>query len=109
MLKHLSISAALIAFATAPANAQQEAILQKVEVRGTAFDIAVAIPKAHGVKFDLGKTPEALVVHLIGGELALWFESHEAMLKALEWLRQPVGSFRAEGKPVALYSVPKAE
>ena len=49
MLKHLSICAALIAFTAGAANAQQkEAILQKLEVPGAAFDIIVAMPSLKG-------------------------------------------------------------
>ena len=99
MLKHLSICAALIAFAAGAANAQQkEAILQKLEVPGAAFDIIVAMPKPQGVTFDLSESPDALVVHLIGGELALGFDNAEKMLKALE-LPTPADRRRSCGWP----------
>jgi len=107
MLKHLSVCAALIAFAMGPAYAQQEAVLQKVEVAGAAFHILVASPKVQGVKFDLANSPDALLVHLVGGDLALGFDSHEAMMMTVEFLRRPLSSFNVEGTPVALYSVPK--
>ena len=113
MLKHLSICAALIAFSAGAANAQQkEAILQKLEVPGAAFDIIVAMPKPQGVTFDLSESPDALVVHLIGGELALGFDDAEKMLKALDTLRRPVGAVHVESPdegsriPVAVYLVP---
>ena len=116
MLKHLSICAALIAFAAGAANAQQkEAILQKLEVPGAAFDIIVAMPKRQGVTFDLSESPDALLVHLIGGELALEFDNAEKMLKALDSLRRPIGAFHLEAPPlksrmpVALYLVPTGE
>ena len=87
MLKQLSICAALIAFTAGAANAQQkEAILQKLEVPGAAFDIIIAMPKPQGMTFDLSESPDALLVHLIGGELALGFDNAEKMLKALELL-----------------------
>ena len=116
MLKHLSICAALIAFSASAANAQQkEAILQKLEVPGGAFEIIVAMPKPQGVTFDLSKSPDALLVHVIGGELALGFENAENMLKALDSLRRPIGTFHVDGPalgsriPVALYLVPTGE
>ena len=56
MLKHLSICAALIAFAAGAASAQQkEAVLQKMEVPGAAFDIILAMPKSQGATFDLSE------------------------------------------------------
>jgi len=116
MLKHLSICAALIAVATSPANAQQqEAVLQRVEMPGAPFDIVYAMPKPGGVILKLASAPDALIVHLIGGELALSFDSEEKMLKALDVLQMPVCAFHVDGKvsksvtPVAVYIVPKVE
>lgn len=116
MLKHLSICAALFAFATGSVNAQQqEAVLQKMEVPGATFDIILAMPKSLGVTYSLGNSPDALLVHLIGGELALGFDGAEKMLKALDSLRLPVCAFHVETKdsksrkPVSVYIVPKAE
>jgi len=116
MLKHLSICAALIALVTSPANAQQQdAVLQKLEVPGALFDIIYAMPKPTGVTLNLARSPEALLVHLIGGELALSFDGEEKMLKALDSLQMPVCAFHVDGKvgpyrtPVAVYIVPKAE
>ena len=116
MLKHLSICAALLAFGTGSVNAQQqEAVLQKVDVPGAGFDIMLAMPKPSGVTYNLGNSPDALIVHLIGGELALGFDGAEKMLKALESLRLPVCAFHVESKdsksrkPVSVYIVPKTE
>ena len=54
-----------------------------------AFDIILAIPKPKGVPFNLLKSPDALLVHLIGGELALAFDDAEQMfadpLAPLTW------------------------
>ena len=56
MLKHLAICAALIAFTSNFASAQQrEAMLQKVEVPGAAFDLVVAMPKTPGGVVDLSE------------------------------------------------------
>jgi hypothetical protein len=116
MLKQLAICAALIAFAASAANAQQrEAFLQKLEVPGGAFDIIVAMPKPGGVTFDLSESPDAFLVHLIGGELALGFENAEKMLKTFDSLRRPIGAFHVDGPalgsriPIALYLVPTGE
>ena len=58
MLKHVSICAALIAFSVGTASAQQrEAVLQKMEVPGAAFDIILAMPKSQGAIFDLSGVP----------------------------------------------------
>ena len=117
MLKQLSICAALIvAIAPGSVNAQQqEAVLQRLEVPGGAFDIILAMPKSQGATYNLGKSPEALIVHLIGGELALGFDGEEKMLKALDSLQLPVCAFHVESKdsksrkPVSVYIVPKSE
>jgi len=116
MLKHLSICAALMALATGSANAQQrEATLQRMEVQGAAFDVIVAMPKPQGAVFALPASPDALVVHLIGGELALGFDDAEKMLKALGTLSRPVGALRVQSPehrssiPVAVYLVPAGE
>ena len=104
MLKHLSICAALIAFAPVPLSAQQqEAVLQKMEVPGAAFDIILAMPKSPGATYNLGNSPDALIVHLIGGELALGFDGEEKMLKALELLAAAGLRFscREQGQHVA--------
>jgi hypothetical protein len=53
-----------------------------------------------------------MVIYLVGGELALAFDSAETMLKARDSLGLPVGAFRpgnAASKPVAVYIVPKHE
>lgn len=114
MLKHLSIGAALFAFATVSAHAQEQAaVLQKIEVAGAGFDIVLAMPKAPAATYDLAKSPEALVLHLIGGELALAFDGEEKMLKALNSLQMPACAFHVESKnptarnPVSVYVVPK--
>ena len=116
MFKHLSICAALVALAAAPTHAQQqEAVLRKVEVPGAPFNLIFAMPKPGGTTYSLARSPEALLVHLIGGELALGFDGETEMLKALNSLQLPVCSFHVENKdsnfrkPVAVYIVPKGE
>jgi hypothetical protein len=88
--------------------------LQKLEVPGAGFEIMLAMPKsADGATFNLGNSPDALLVRLIGGELALSFDSAEMMMKALDSLQLPVCAFHVEStdgrarKPVAAYLIPK--
>ncbi len=114
MFKQLSTCAALIVFATSAVNAQQrEAILQTVEVPGAAFDLVLAMPKTPAAIVDLGESPDALVARLVGGELALGFESAEQLLKTFDSLGSSVGTFyvKRDGinspTPVAIYMVPK--
>jgi hypothetical protein len=114
MLKCLPICAALLALAPVSTFAKErEAVLQKIEVPGSAFDILLALPTADGAVIDLNKSPEAFVVHLIGGELALAFESGEQMLQALDTLRSPLGAsyVRSGGAgpsvPLAAYIISK--
>ena len=116
MLKHLSIFAALLAVVPFTAQAQQlEAVLHRMEVPGANFEIIVARPSSSGVTIDLGRAPEALVIHLIGGELALSFDSEERMLRTLDSLQLPVGAFQVERagsasrEPVAVYVVPRSQ
>jgi hypothetical protein len=112
MLKHLAICAVLFAFGTAAANAQQqEAVLQRISVPGAGFDILLATPKQPRNIINLDMSPDALVVRLIGGELALSFDAETKMLQALDSLRMPACAFHVKGskspKPVAVYVMPK--
>ena len=117
MFKHLSICATLLAAAMGPANAQQqEAVLQRIATSGADFDIVLAMPKSPPQWMDdLNMSPDALIVHLIGGELVLAFDDADKMLKAAESLRLPVSAshwVRKDGKlrtPFVVYVVPKAE
>lgn len=125
MLKYFSICAAFVTLGTGSLNAQyaqhaqqgqQEAALQKVEVPGAGFDIVLAMPKSQtGATFDFGNSPDATIIYLIGGELALSFDGPENMLQALDFLQLPVGAFHVDSKdskaskPVAVYIVPKGE
>jgi hypothetical protein len=116
MLRYLSIFAALLALGSNPAQAQQqEAVLHRVEVPEAGFDVIVARPSSSRAIINLGRSPDALVIHLIGGELALSFDSEERMLSALDSLRLPACAFQVEHvggtsrEPVAVYVVPKSE
>jgi hypothetical protein len=112
MVRYLSIFAALVALGSNPAKAQQqEAVLHRVEVPEAGFDVIVARPSSSRAIVNLGRSPDALVIHLIGGELALSFDSEERMLRALDSLQLPACAFqveRADGtprEPVAVYVV----
>jgi quercetin dioxygenase-like cupin family protein len=125
MLKYFSICVAFVTLGTGSLNAQyaqhaqqgqQEATLQKVEVPGAGFDIVLAMPKSQtGATFDFGNSPDATIIYLIGGELALSFDGPENMLQALDSLQLPVGAFHVDSKdskaskPVAVYIVPNGE
>jgi hypothetical protein len=116
MLKYLSIFAALLALGSNPAQAQQqEAVLHQVEIPEAGFDVIVARPSSSRAIINLGSSPEALVIHLIGGELALSFDSEDRMLKALGSLQLPACAFQVERaggtsrEPVAVYVVPKSQ
>jgi len=117
MLKQLLISATLLGFGTDAASAQQrEAVLERKEVLGADFDIVLAVPRSPSrPMYDLSESPDALVIHLMGGELVLAFEDAVKMLTVAESLRSPVGASHwvsKDGKtraPFAVYVVPKAE
>jgi hypothetical protein len=115
MLKRLPLCAVLTVLSMGSLSAQQEAVLQKVEIPGADFDITLAVPKyPAGAIRDLGKSPDALILHLIGGQLVVGFDTPEKMVAALESVRSGC-AFHVDGKgdkppkPVAVFVVPKAE
>jgi hypothetical protein len=114
MLKHILLCAPLVALGTSPSWAQQhEAALRQVELPGAGVNIVLAIPKSPAATVDLGESPDALVVPLIGGKLALTFEDGNKMIETIGALQRPACAFQAEGedgkltKPVAVYVVPR--
>jgi hypothetical protein len=116
MLKHLTICASLLALGTGSLSAQQQdAVLQRVALPGAGFDLMIATPKSPASVINLGGSPDALIVPLIGGELTLSFEDGEKMIEAIDSLRRPACAFRAESrdgkstKPVSVYVVPQRE
>jgi hypothetical protein len=115
MLKRLSMCAALCALMSGPVAAQQqEAVLKRLDLAGAAFDLVAVLPKSPPRPFyDLSESPDALVVHVIGGKLVLTFEDELEMIKAAELLKSPVGASRVAGgeakssMPFAVYVIPK--
>ena len=110
------VAIALIAFATGTVNAQERAVLQKMEAPGAGFNVLIATPKSPGgASYSLSEAPDALIIHLVGGELVLEFDDAEKMVKALDSLRQPIGAFRMQSPdrrlqiPVAVYIAPAGE
>jgi hypothetical protein len=71
MLKRLLMCAGLCTLMSAPVAAQQqEAVLQRLELPGAACDLVVVLPKSPPRPFyDLSDSPDALVLHVIGGKL----------------------------------------
>lgn len=108
MFKYISICATVVALGSAAANAQQQAaILQNVELPGTGLDIILAMPKSPGATINLAMSPDAVVVNLIGGKLAVALSSENEMMKARESLQRPACAFQTQSKkPVAVYVVP---
>ena len=111
MLRQLAISGALLVGIMIPADAQQrEATLQRIEILGASFDLLIAAPKPAGVIYDLAESPDALLLNLAGGELAIGFERVDAMLKTLELVRTPIYSFGGKGHTaITIYTLPKPE
>ena len=117
MLKHVTILGALLALGAAPVAAQQqEAVPQRMRVAGADFDVVLAIPKSPPRMLDdLSMSPDALVMHLTGGQLVVTFENPGEMVKVAESLRSSVSSFHCVTKdsksctPLALYVVPRGE
>ena len=112
MLRQLTIFGAFLAFATNPvAGHQQEAVLQRISVSGAPFDIVLAKPKSPPKSMDgLNMSPDALIMHLTGGELIVAFEDAREMLKVAETLGSSIGSsywVSKDGTHLAVYLVPK--
>ena len=110
MLKRLAMCCALVLGAGSSSAHEREAILQKIEVPGVNFEMLVATAKPGGAIYDLGESPEALVIHLMGRKLWVGFDDAAKMLETIDMLRRPLGSFnleRNEADPIALYLIPK--
>ena len=89
---------------------KQEAAMRRVQSSIDGFDIWLTVPKSPARPvYDLGASPDALIVHLIGGELVLVFDDAYDMAGALEILRSPIAASHfvsKDGKsrtPFALY------
>jgi hypothetical protein len=112
MFKTISICTALVVLGTGVVNAQQQqATLQSVGLPGTGLDIIVATPKSPATTLDLAMSPDALVINLFGGKLALALNSENEMLNAWDVLRRPGCAFQSQGKdgtvqPISVYVVP---
>lgn len=113
MFKTISICVALTVIGAGSVNARQrEAVLQNFELPGAGVDIVWAMPKSPGATINLAMSPDALVIYLIGGKLALPFNSEKEMLTAFESLKRPACDFQLESKgrtsdqPVSVYVVP---
>ena len=113
MLKHISICAALVFLGTGAVNAQQQqASLEHVELPGTGLDIVLAIPKSPASTINLAMSPDALVMNLIGGQLALAFNSETDALQTWASLQRPGCAFQVQRKndtaqtPIAVYVIP---
>jgi hypothetical protein len=86
------------------------------QVPGAGFNFVLAAPEPEGGTLpNLGSSPEALVVHLHGGKLAVVFDDAAKILRTLDSLKRPVCAFEVEGRgspsaqPVALCMVPKSQ
>jgi hypothetical protein len=104
----------LLALAADPVSANPlEAVLQRVSVSGAPFDIVLAMPKSPPkLMDDLNMSPDALLMHLTGGELIVAFEDAREMLEVAETLRASMSNSHAvskDGAPFAVYLVPKTE
>ena len=118
MFKQLLIGAALIATASGPANAQyREAVLQKMEVPGSSFEIVVATAKPGGWTFDPRNHDAYLggIVHLGDTLVHLLTEDFLRTLSSFSVLPHPACSFHTAGRngepptPVVVYVLPKSE
>jgi hypothetical protein len=111
MLRQLALCGMLTVATAVSAQAQQRhASLQRIEIPESSFDLLVAAPKPGGVIYDLAEAPDALLLNLAGGELAIGFARAENMLRTFELVRGPACSFPGRGRtPIAIYLVPKGE
>ena len=83
MLKSLAMCCALVLWAGSSTAREREAILQEIEVPGANFEMLVATVKPGGAIYELGESPEALVIHLIGAKLWVGFDDAAKRWKRL--------------------------
>jgi hypothetical protein len=80
-------------------------------VPGTSFEMLVATAKSPDAAiYDLGDTPDTLVIRLIGGKLWIGFEDAGKIVETVDILPQWIGSFHVESNdanPIAVYLAPK--
>jgi hypothetical protein len=51
---------------------QQETVLKRLDLPGMPLELVVALPKSPPRPFyDLSESPEALIMHVLGGKLVL--------------------------------------
>jgi hypothetical protein len=95
VLNRFAICAALVALEAGSAAAQErEAILQKTAVPGTSFEMLVATAKSPDVAiYDLGDTPDTLVIHLIGASFGLVSRTLERSWRRSTYRRSESGAF----------------
>src|SRR5262249_55941171 len=94
---------------------QQDTPLECSELPQAGFDLVVATRKSRAPSIDLDASPDALVLPLAGGRLALSFEDAGKMIAMIDTLQRPGCSFqtaRHDGlpaEPVSVYVVPSRQ
>jgi hypothetical protein len=109
MLKHLLVSGALIIFGATASNAQQrEALLQRLEVPATDFDIILVTAKPGSPRVDYRSEPDPHLFYLAGGELVRDYDGEmQRLFPDVTSLLRPSCLTRDDHTPVAIYIVPK--
>jgi len=85
-------------------------IFREIAGSDDTSDMIVATPKsANAPIYDLGESPDALIIHLTGGELWIGYDDAATMLEGIEMLHHPIGAFHVgdQNNPVAVYIIPK--
>lgn len=110
MLKRLAICCALVLAAGSSSAREREAILQRIEVPGANLEMLVATAKPGGAIYDLGESPDALLIRMIGAKLWVGFDEVAEMLETIDILHRSLGSFHVESQnsgPIAIYLISK--
>lgn len=113
MLRHLLIRTALVAFGTTSAQSGEwQTALQQLDVPGAWSDGVITKPRSATATFRRDQSPEAPVLHLVGGAPALPSEGADAGPKNTDTSQRPVCALDVEGsrapEPRVLCFLPKA-
>src|SRR5262249_60219241 len=94
---------------------QQDTPLECSELPQAGFDLVVATRKSRAPSIHLDASPDALVLPLAGGRLALSFEDAGKMIAMIDTLQRPGCSFQTArhdslpAQPGSVYVVPSRQ
>lgn len=107
------MAVATVIGAGAAQSQQREAVLQRIEIAGAAFDIVIAAPKPGSASADYRATPDPNLVYLGDGSLVFAYTGGGQDPAGDAIFRPPACTFDVERReastrtPVVIYVIPK--